>query len=461
LAPHRERAPLFRASVLTVRSTPAKPAALASLALVLSCVVIEACAHLGGSCGSDRDCKLDRVCEAGSCVWPQGARGAGSANAGSAANGTSAALPQYALEAAQAMFRLGSAHRGRSPYNLPATKPEIAWTVTTGGPIVSSPAVTEDGTVLVGSHDGKLYAVARDGSTKWSYATGDIIFGSPAVAHDGTIYIGSDDDHLYAVVPTSAKPRWIFQIGACPQRIGVGPEASRCDADAGPTIGPDGVVYTGGDGVYAINPDGTLRWRFATGGHVASAPAVLGDGTVVAGSQDDLVYGIGPDGSKRWDFRTGGDVDAAPAVGDDGTIYVGSDDRKVYALGPDGSLHWAFTTGGDVRASVAVGNGMIFVGSFDAQLYAIRLDGTLAWTFRSGDRIVSSALVDAKGAVLFGSQDDRLYCLEPDGHLRWSVELGGDVDSSPTLVADGTIFVGSDDRKLYALRAPSAPAPAP
>ena len=104
---------------------------------------------------------------------------------------------------------------------------------------------------------------------------------------------------------------------------------------------------------------------------------------------------------------------------------------------------------------------MIFVGSFDAQLYAVRLDGTLAWTFRAGDRIVSSALVDARGAILFGSQDDRLYCLEPDGHLRWSVELGGDVDSSPVLAADGTIFVGSDDRKLYALRAPSGSPPAP
>ena len=96
-------------------------------------------------------------------------------------------------------------------------------------------------------------------------------------------------------------------------------------------------------------------------------------------------------------------------------------------------------------------------------MYAIRLDGSLAWTFRTGDRIVSSALVDSRGAILFGSQDDRLYCLEPDGHLRWSVELGGDVDSSPTLAADGTIFVGSDDRKLYALRAPgggpSAPKP--
>jgi len=429
----------------------AKLAALV-VALALAGVTLSGCAHLGGSCGTDRDCKLDRVCEAGSCVWPQGARSAAAAAAGGA-NAPGTPLPQYALEPAQAMFRLGAAHRGRSPFNLPAGKPEVVWTVATGGPVVSSPAVAADGTVLFGSHDGRLYAVGRDGAMKWSYATGDIVFGSPAVAHDGTIYIGSDDDHLYAVTASSAKPRWIFQIGACPQRIGIGPEASRCDVDAGPTVGPDGVVYTGGDGIYAINPDGTLRWRFATGGHVASAPAVLSDGTVVAGSQDDLVYGIGPDGAKRWDFRTGGDVDAAPAVGDDGTIYVGSDDRKLYALGADGSLRWAFTTGGDVRASVAIGNGMVYVGSFDAQLYAVRLDGTLAWTFRSGDRIISSALVDAKGAILFGSQDDRVYALEPEGRLRWSVELGGDVDSSPILAADGTIFVGSDDRKLYALRA--------
>ncbi|HTA17835.1 MAG TPA: PQQ-binding-like beta-propeller repeat protein [Polyangia bacterium] len=432
---------------------------------MFSSLALSACAHLGaGGCGADRDCKMDRVCDAGKCVWPQGTRAgapSGTVAAGAAPNAPAATLPQYALETAQAMFRLGAAHRGRSPFNLPVGKPEISWTVTTGGPIASSPAVSDDGTVLVGSHDGKLYAVARDGTTKWSYATGDIIFSSPAVAHDGTIYVGSDDDHLYAMTAATAKPRWIYQIGACSQRIGIGPEASRCDVDAGPTIGPDGVIYTGGDGVYAVNPDGTLRWKFATGGHVASAPAVLADGTVVAGSQDDLVYGIGADGAKRWDFRTGGDVDAAPAVGDDGTIYVGSDDRKVYALGADGILRWAFTTGGEVRAAVAVGNGMIYVGSFDAQLYAIRLDGTLAWTFRSGDRIVSSALVDASGAILFGSQDDRLYCLEPDGHLRWSVELGGDVDSSPTLAADGTIFVGSDDRKLYALRAPSAPAPSP
>jgi outer membrane protein assembly factor BamB len=431
-------------------------AGLSSLfSLLLIAVALSACAHLPlSACGSDKDCKLDRVCDAGHCVWAQAP--GGPPRVGARAPGV-LPLPAYAIEPAQAMFRLGPAHRGRSPYMLPASKPGIWWSYTTGGPITSSPAIADDGSVLFGSHDGKLYVLSRDGTLKWSHTTGDIIFASPAVAHEGTIYIGSDDDHLYALGAKTEKPRWVFQVGACPQRLGVGPEASRCDVDAGPTVGPDGVIYTGGDGVYAINPDGTLRWRFPTNGHVSSAPALLADGTVVAGCQDDLIYGIAPNGSKRWDFRAGGDVESSPSIGDDGTIYVGSDDHKLYALNPDGTLRWAFTTGGDIRASAALGAGIIFIGSFDAQLYAVYTDGTLAWTFRAGDRILSSALVDAKGAVLFGSQDDRLYALEGDGRLRWSVELGGDVDSSPNLAADGTIFVGSDDRKLYALRASAAP----
>jgi outer membrane protein assembly factor BamB len=418
------------------------------------------CAHLEPTtCGSDKDCKLQRVCDLGKCVWSPAAPGTRELPQGTAAQTTGKpsrplALPPTETEPLRTMFRFGPLHRGRSPYVIPAKKPTVAWTFNTGGPVTSSPTVLDDGAIAIASHDNRLYVVNRDGTVKWSHATTDIIFSSPAVAPDGTLYIGSDDDHLYAIGP-GQKPLWSFQIGSCPQRVGVGPDASRCDVDAGPTLGPGGVIYTGGDGIYAVNADGTQRWRFATGGHVSSAPAVLPDGTVIAGSQDDLIYAVNADGSKRWDFRTGGDVESSPAVAEDGAVYVGSDDRKLYALAPDGTLRWAFTTGDAIRASPALApSGLILVGSLDAQMYAIKPDGTLAWTFRTGDRIVSSVLVDAKGALLFGSEDDRVYALEADGRLRWSVELGGDVDSSPILAPDGTMYVGSDDKRLYALRVP-------
>ena len=402
-----------------------------------------------GGCASDNDCKLARICEANHCVWPKEPP----ALACMAVPGSSGTALVPVGPPAQGMFRFDPQHRGRSPFRLPVQRPAVRWTFDTGGPITSSPALSSDGLIVVGSHDGRLYAVDRQGKPRWSFLTSDLIFSSPAISAAGATFIGSDDDFLYALNGKNGKPLWKVRAGNCAQTLGVGPDASRCDVDGGPTIGLDGTIYFGGDALYAVHGNGDLRWRFSTGGHFSTAPAVMPDGTVVAGSLDNNVYVINKDGSKRWDFRARGDVESSPAIEEDGTIYFGSDDNKLYALSPLGQIVWAFTTGDDIRASPTIGrDGTVYVGSFDALFYAVHRDGTPAWTFRTGDRILSSALVDATGAVLFGSQDDRLYCLEADGRLRWSVELGGDVDSSPILAPDGTIYVGTDDKKLYALR---------
>ena len=37
------------------------------------------------------------------------------------------------------------------------------------------------------------------------------------------------------------------------------------------------------------------------------------------------VYAINPNGTVKWDFKTLGDVDSSPAIAPDGTIYIGSD----------------------------------------------------------------------------------------------------------------------------------------
>jgi outer membrane protein assembly factor BamB len=410
-------------------------------------------AHVGADgCGSDKDCKLNRICEANHCVWPDRIRSVVPYPlvAPASSEGSIESLAQGI-----GMFRFDPLHRGRSTFFLPQHKPDVVWTVETGAPVTSSPTLSADGLVMVGSHSGKVYAADKTGKMAWMFTTSDMVWSSPAVAVDGTVYFGSDDDNLYAVDGKTGKQQWKARLGTCLQTVGIGPEATRCDVDAGPTVGPDGAIYTGGDAIYAINPDGVLRWRFPVAGHVHSAPAVAADGTVIAGSQDNSIYAVNPDGRLRWEFRARDDVESTPAIEEDGTVYVGSDDNRLYALSPQGQLLWAFTTGDDVRASPAIGrDGTIYIGSFDGLLYAIRRDGTLLWSFRTGDRILSSALVDAGGAILVGSQDDRLYAIEPDGRLRWSVELGGDVDSSPLLAADGTVYVGSDDGRLYALHAP-------
>ena len=75
-----------------------------------------------------------------------------------------------------------------------------------------------NGTVYVGSNDGKLYAInAADGSIKWTMTTSGAISSSPAVA-DGVVYVGSTDGSLYAANASgcgrgSCSPLWSAQTG--------------------------------------------------------------------------------------------------------------------------------------------------------------------------------------------------------------------------------------------------------
>ena len=417
-------------------------------------------ATLPSGCGKDVDCKGTRICIAHACVdappRPSARADAGSgdgavAESGGAVDGGVVSLPPP-IGVSQ-MFHVDAMHSGRSRFRAPTAAPHESMHVATGGVVISSPAIADDGTLVFGSHDKSIYAADPAGKILWRHPTGDLVWGSPALGPGGVVYVGSDDDRLYALDLKDGSVRWQMTTGPCRVATGVGPEGARCDVD-GVTVAPDGTVYASADGLYAVTPDGKLKWKFTPGvTHCAATPAVGLDGTVYVGCHDDALYALNPDGTKKWDFRAGDDIDSSPAVTADGSVYFGSDDHKLYALGPGGALRWAVTTGGPIRSSPAIAaDGTVYVGSFDGALYAVRPGGAVAWIFRTADRIVSSPLVDVAGNLLIGSEDDRLYALTPDGKLSWSLLLDGDIDATPALGADGTLYVGNDDRALHALR---------
>lgn len=67
---------------------------------------------------------------------------------------------------------------------------------------------------------------------------------------------------------------------------------------------------------------------FSTG----SSPAIGADGTIYVGSGDGALYAVNPNGTIKGSYVTGGHIDSSPALGTDGTIYVGSGDGNLYAL---------------------------------------------------------------------------------------------------------------------------------
>lgn len=226
-------------------------------------------------------------------------------------------------------------------------------------------------------------------------------------------------------------------------------------SDSSPAIGQDGTVYFGSfEGrLYAVNPNGELKWSFATGygGQIAieihASPAVAPDGTIYFGCRDRRLYALTPAGRKKWDFSTGGWVDSSAAIGPDGTVYFGSWDKKFYAVSPAGQKQWEFETGGPIVSSPAIGTGgRIFFGSHDGKCYALNPDGTKAWEHSTGSQIITSPAIDSDGGVYLSSLDGFLYAFTADGALRWKLRTGGATESSPVLGLDGTIYLGVNKR---------------
>jgi large repetitive protein len=304
---------------------------------------------------------------------------------------------------------------------------------------------TDSTTITVESNDNTkstLYVnITGTGGPKFKYATGSIYFSSPAIGSYGTVYVGSQDSSLYAINPDGTS-RWSYATGA-----GV--------SFSSPAIGSDSTVYVGSDdnNLYAINSDGTLKWSYATGSYIYSSPAVANDGTIYVGSNDSTLYAINPDGTLKWSYSTGSAVYSSPAVGSDGTVYIGLSDGRLYALNSDGTDKWSYTTGGLINPSspAIVSDGTVYIGSWDGILYAINPNGTLKWSYSTGNVVKSSPAVGADGTIYVGSNDGKLHAVNPNGTQKWSYTIGPPVESSPAVGSDGTIYVGSNTSRLHAI----------
>ena len=217
------------------------------------------------------------------------------------------------------------------------------------------------------------------------------------------------------------------------------------------------VIYVGSNDtyLYALDLNGTLKWRYKTGGAIHGNPVVARDGTVYFGSADYYVYALNQDGTLRWMFATGGMVLASAAVGYDGTVYIGSLDYYLYALNPDGTLKWRLNLGDYVLASVLLTPfNTLFTGPITGGLYAVKTDGTILWKYSGVDIYsVTPSMAHAEIIYFAGtvSATTYLHAVTKDGRLLWKYNIVFDTTSSPMVGGDGTIYVGGESGYLYAI----------
>lgn len=227
-----------------------------------------------------------------------------------------------------------------------------------------------------------------------------------------------------------------------------------------PGIGSDGTVYAldVGGHLYALTPNGGVKWIFNTSPVAIQSVEVAPDGTIYFGS-GNTVYALNPDGTLKWKVRdpSGAKVGAGPTVGPDGNIYAVAEDAGLpnglgeMTLSPAGQVlrhHPGFVTGrGDdqTREIAFGGNQFYFVMNnvFDHTngLQFFEIGGNFLFARLAGGFDEQPA-VDAGGNIYSSLASNELGVFDSNGNLLRSSILGSLTASN--LGSDGTVYVGAN-----------------
>jgi outer membrane protein assembly factor BamB len=414
----------------------------------------------------------------------------------------------------------------------PRSPSHITSILLTGGHSVNMPVTAaDDGTIFTGTwglvrsggstdrtrwdkFDGKLYSFDRTLDARWITDL-DLVpycysFGSrmPTPSHcpdggtvngyNGTVegvatldatrerlYVGRGDGKLYAIDTRSGEIVWRFT--SFNPELPSDPEGGG-EAVAGPLVDANGIIYFTTvavgeyetNAVYALNPDGTMRWRYPadekTLDHLIwAAPALSPDGQTlyIAGAwgpaADDwdrtlpgTIHALRVnDGSAKWTFHPVNEAEwwkppvwsSHLAVGSDGTIYIagtqntfGGGSAVLFAIRDLGnSAQYAWPRMVDLdrgEALVAAGIALREVNGETVRVYATSGDpySVLAQGYGAGGELVA---VDASSGSV-------LWRFDPESHGGFGSMTGIAID------AEGVIYTGvsgqRDGGRVYAVR---------
>ena len=201
-------------------------------------------------------------------------------------------------------------------------KGNVRWTFETQGEIWSSPSFNGD-KIFVGSDDGFLYCLDLDGSLQWkTQLNGKIRSSSPCLSSDGFIFIGTHAGGMYCLHQHDGLIKWNKQISK--------------PILASSAVLKDKVFFASSENkIYCLYcNNGSRLWEFETGDRIWSSPVIIESNEVMFfGCLDSHIYGLDSStGKQLWKFPTMNIVDSSPCIASN-MLFIGSRDGLLYVFG--------------------------------------------------------------------------------------------------------------------------------
>lgn len=347
------------------------------------------------------------------------------------------------------------------------------WSILTGSfhDGYNSVSVDKDGTVI--PYSTLIHSIDFHGNIRWTYDAskhnycgGHLynVHGGVAIDQDGTVYVGGKG---FRAISPEGKEK--FQLGQVNDFGGV---CYRYTEYGNPVISSNGTVYvlgqyyddndsfTGKVALWALNKNGEEIWKYNLSSDFNDyhhTPAIGQDGTIYVAIRNGRVFAVNPDGTVKWICETGMMIGegSSPVIDADGTLYIATNNPDsnttppstggtLFAISQEGTINWSYRNdNASFSASPAIGpDGTIFIAHDIGYglLTALDKNGNLKWILNENTMLsyVISSLplnrltITRDGTILLiqRAQDSgaKLYAIE--GHSAtgtsntWSMSQG-------------------------------------
>jgi outer membrane protein assembly factor BamB len=258
---------------------------------------------------------------------------------------------------------------------------------------VTSSPIAYLGKIIVATGNGKVFSLNENGTQAWNRTVASVIYSSsPAVANQ-VIYIGADDGKLHAIAANGSSELWSAPIGS--------------KVRGSPILMDDMIVVTyvnnspAGGGLAAIGYDGTMKWQTATSASPASA-ALTSEGFVSVIPTGATMTAF--NGTLLWNVSLGTGFSGAAPSSVNGSVYMVTNEAnsRLIALNNLGEIYWQQILSPVQYALSAptISDGVLYISSDNGYVYAFDLNNVAPPTPSNDSTVLIAVGIVAVALVL-------------------------------------------------------------